>query len=93
MTLIDRAARALAEHETGTNRWDELSAAERDRHYEAVRAVLHALREADEDMKDAGSEVIRAVHKGETDDAYRNDAANAWRFMVDAAVGRRRTLP
>lgn len=84
MRMIERAARALALalalHDMGEDRWDDLDPAMRERFCAGARAVLAALREPDSAMKDAGSEILRAVHKGESDEAYANDAANTWRL-------------
>lgn len=49
-----------------------------------LMAVIDALHEPDRVMKDAGSEIIRHVGEEESEAGYRSDAANVWRFMVDA---------
>ncbi|MEA3388436.1 MAG: hypothetical protein U9R64_04025 [Pseudomonadota bacterium] len=41
-------------------------------------------------MKEAGSEIIRHVGGEESDSGYCSDAANVWRFMMDAL---RRGMP
>lgn len=47
-------------------------------------AVIDALHEPDNGMKDAGPEIIRHVDEEESEAGYRSDAANVWRFMIDA---------
>lgn len=49
-----------------------------------VMGVIEALYEPGAAMKEAGSEVIRHVGHEETEAAYYSDAANVWRFMIDA---------
>lgn len=53
---------------------------------EDARAVLIALREPSEGMLDAGTEIIRHVQPAESEFAQASDAANVWRFMIDAAL-------
>lgn len=51
-----------------------------------VHAVLSAIREPDEAMKQAGSEIIRHVGPDASEEAYLSDAANTFRFMIDAVL-------
>lgn len=53
----------------------------------AARAVLQAIREPDEEMSEAGAELIRNVGRAESEEAYQSDAVNTWRYMIDAALG------
>lgn len=84
MNPIEKAARALCrlhgeEEEDmsgGTPRWSAF--------LPQVMGVIEALHEPDEMMKEAGSEIIRHVGNEESDTGYRSDAANVWRFMMDA---------
>lgn len=48
-----------------------------------VVAVIKALHEPSAAMQDAGSEIIRHVGHEESEESYRSDAANVWRFMMD----------
>jgi hypothetical protein len=52
-----------------------------------VHAVLQAIREPDEEMSEAGAEIIRNVGRDEAAEAYQGDAVNTWRYMIDAALG------
>lgn len=49
-----------------------------------VTAVIDALHEPDLAMQEAGSEIIHHVGCEESESGFQNDAANVWRFMVDA---------
>jgi hypothetical protein len=51
-----------------------------------AEAVLQALREPSEEMNQTGAQVVRNVHVEESDEAFASDAANTWRFMIDAAI-------
>jgi hypothetical protein len=46
--------------------------------------VVDALHEPSQVMKEAGSEIIRHVGAEESDIGHQSDAANVWRFMMDA---------
>jgi hypothetical protein len=46
--------------------------------------MIDALRDPDERMTEAGAEIVRNVSRAESREAYRSDAANTWRFMIDA---------
>lgn len=49
-----------------------------------VVAVIDALHEPNLLMQEAGSEIIRHVGGEESETGYQSDAANVWRFMMDA---------
>lgn len=83
MSLIDHAARALA-GEWHPQDWDSLGSEGQDRYRRAVRTMIDALRDPDERMTEAGAEIVRNVSRAESREAYRSDAANTWRFMIDA---------
>ena len=51
-----------------------------------ARAALQAIREPSDEMIEAGAEIVRNVHVEETEQAFASDAANTWRFMIDAAL-------
>lgn len=89
MNLIDHAARELARLEAGGHNWDILDELAQDKFRNAVRVVLDALRDPDQLMEEAGAEIIRNVGRAEAETAYRNDAANTWRFMIEALLGER----
>ena len=84
MSPIEKAARALCrahgddeeQLSDGTPRWAT--------YLPHLMAVIDALHEPDDLMKDAGSEIIRYVGEEESETGYRSDAANVWRFMIDA---------
>lgn len=84
MTLMERAARALCrldgyqedEERKGRPLWQSYAP--------QVRAVLEAIHEPSPSMMEAGAEVIRYVGPEESQSGYQSDAANVWRFMIDA---------
>lgn len=86
MTTIDIAALALAKARGGDHDYDALSPAVQDALKNEVRAVLHAIRDPGDRVTAAGAEIIRNVHQGESEEAFRSDAANTWRFMIDAVL-------
>ena len=49
-----------------------------------VQAVIDALHEPSGRMAEAGAELIRHVSQEESEAGYQSDAANVWRFMIDA---------
>ena len=83
MTPIERAARALCKldgHAEGEREGKPLW-----RNYLLqARAVLEAIREPSLRMTEAGATVIRYVGPEESPSGYQSDAANVWRFMIDA---------
>lgn len=85
-TPLECAARAVAKRN-----YPSASDADIDEMWEGwvedARAVLTALREPSDAMTDAGSQIIRHVGLEESDYAHASDAANVWRFMIDAALG------
>lgn len=87
MKLIDRAARALAASRSGADPWETLDMPGKEQWRKDVRVVLKALREPDERMAEAGTEIIRSVSPAETITAHSNDAVNTWRYMIDALLG------
>ena len=84
MSPIEKAARALCraygededQLSDGAPRWTA--------YLPRLMTVIDALHEPDDLMKDAGSEIIRYVGEEESETGYRSDAANVWRFMIDA---------
>lgn len=92
MTPMERAARTLWEVLGRPSKSESIApgdtAAERDweRFLPHARAVLQAIREPTDDMTQAGAAIVRNVHVEESDAAFASDAANTWRFMVDAAL-------
>lgn len=84
MTPIERAARALCKL-GGHSEDGECDGKPMWRSYlPQVRAVLEALHEPSARMAEAGAEIIRHVGPEESDAGYQSDAANVWRFMIDA---------
>jgi hypothetical protein len=88
MSIVDAAAKALAKTQ-GDGDWSALGADRQHYFRENVRVVLKALRDPDITMTEAGAEIIRNVSPTESDEAYISDAANTWRYMVDAVLGER----
>ncbi|WP_313737154.1 hypothetical protein [Sphingobium yanoikuyae] len=84
MTPIEKAARSLCiahggnedDASTGSPRWTA--------YLPQVLAVIEALHEPSDGMREAGSEIIRHVGHEESDFGHQSDAANVWRFMMDA---------
>lgn len=84
MNHIEKAARILCrangedeeDMSAGTPRWTIYLP-----HFVAIFDALH---EPSPSMKEAGSEIIRHVGAEESDIGYQSDAANVWRFMIDA---------
>jgi hypothetical protein len=85
MTPIERGTQALAAA-LGAGDWEAEDTASRERFAAAARSFLEAIREPDELMMESGAEIVRHVGEGESEEAYRNDAANIWRFMIAAAL-------
>ncbi len=86
MKLIERAAQALAVALHGETGAQALPPTERSQLRKAIHAVLATLRDPDEDMVQAGAEIVRNVGKDETSEAHLSDAANTWRFMMDVLL-------
>lgn len=84
MSPIEKAARALCrahgndeeDMSDGVPRWVAF--------LPQLMSVIDALYEPGSAMKAAGSEIIRHVGHEESEASYRSDAANVWRFMIDA---------
>lgn len=90
MTLIERGVQALAMSLYGHAGAAALSVPERDQLGKAVHAVLASLRDPDEEMAEAGAEIIRNVGEAESHKAHLSDAANTWRFMMDVLLAKER---
>ena len=84
MTPIERGMQALAVSLGGEP--EALDGESREKLAVAVRAVLEAVREPDQLMMESGAEIVRYVGSGESDEAYRDDAANIWRSMIAAVL-------
>jgi len=84
MSPIEKAARSLCRSQQEDE--DSLSAgAPRWATYlPQVMAVIDALHEPDRAMQEAGLEIIRYIGLEESELGYQSDAANVWRFMMDA---------
>jgi hypothetical protein len=89
MTLLDRAARALAASQMGRDDWDTLNSDQKVLFQQGTRAVLKCLRDPDIRMAQAGAEIIRNVGQAESEFALLSDAENTWRFMIDALLEER----
>ncbi len=84
MTMIEKAARALCQVQGqdenvlvgGSPAWRA--------YVPQVMTVLTAIHEPSDIMKEAGAEIVRHVGEEESDYAHQSDAANIWRFMIDA---------
>lgn len=84
MTPIERAARALCKLDghaddgarEGKPLWHS--------YLPRVQVVLDAIYEPSLRMSESGATVIRYVRPEESQSGYQSDAANIWRFMIDA---------
>lgn len=94
MTIIESAARAIWEaagrppKDRDPTASDDAAASPAD--WESflphAQAVLRAIREPTAAMSEAGADIVRNVHVEESEEAFASDAANTWRFMIDAAL-------
>lgn len=87
LTPIERAAQAM--HASAQPEWpwtDPDCEPLRKIYRDAARAMIRSLHEPTEAMRIAGAEVVSRVSPQESDTAYRQDAADTWRFMIDAAL-------
>ncbi|MBG6121019.1 hypothetical protein IWY39_004896 [Sphingobium sp. JAI105] len=84
MIVIEKAARALCR----TQGQDDAALVDGNPAWRVyvphVMTVLAAIHEPSQIMKEAGAEIVRHVREGESDYAHQSDAANVWRFMIDA---------
>jgi hypothetical protein len=84
MSPIERAARALCAFEGnpedaghgGNPMWQG--------YVPRVAAVIAALHEPSEPMKEAGGEIFHGYNPEHSEFAHQSDAANVWRMMIDA---------
>lgn len=88
MSPIERAARALSRHERGTDCYDGLDEAQQQTLQESVMVVMQSFQQPDRMMTEAGAQIVRNVHREESGAAFEDDAANIWRAMFGAAVGK-----
>jgi hypothetical protein len=91
MTPLEKAARALAKVQSGTDEWDAYDQAFQETLIEAVRAVLQAIREPSEVMVEAGAvDVYSQTYADHMESEVREDdrriAQNVWCEMIDAAL-------
>jgi hypothetical protein len=87
LTPIERAAQAM--HASAQPEWpwtDPDCEPLRKIYRDAARAMLVALHDPSEAMRIAGAEVVSNVTARESDAAYQQDAADTWRFMINAAL-------
>ncbi|CAN5323860.1 hypothetical protein BH10PSE13_BH10PSE13_11510 [soil metagenome] len=87
LTPIERAAQAM--HASAQPEWqwtDPDCEPLRKIYRDAARAMLRALHDPSEAMRIAGAEVVSSVTAQESETAYQQDAADTWRFMIDAAL-------
>lgn len=76
-SVVDRAARALAAHESGSDDWNAHDEAFKETIRESVRVVLRSVRDCTEDMAEA-------VHASED---WVDDSPDwVWETMIDAAL-------
>jgi hypothetical protein len=90
MHPIERAARAICadlgvDPDSNVDFEAEVRPAWKE-HIATVCSALQAMRDPSRSMMEAGAEITRNVGRAESDAAYINDAANVWRFMIDAAL-------
>lgn len=83
MSPIEKAARSLCRAHDEDEEDISIGAPRWTAYLPQVMMVIDALHEPSLPMMEAGSEIIRYVGDAESDDGYRGDAANVWRFMID----------
>jgi hypothetical protein len=81
MSPLERAARALAEAESGEDRFDDFDEEFQETFRAAARAVLVAVKEPSKTMCEVGANWLISPHKG-----ARGTAQDVWREMVNAAI-------
>ncbi|MDF0541834.1 hypothetical protein PX699_05750 [Sphingobium sp. H39-3-25] len=82
---IERAARALHDRINPGWNWDDPDSGPlRQAYQEAAKAVLAAIREPSEEAVEIGMEVVKNVHLGMSEAAYRDDTIEIWHMMLDA---------
>lgn len=86
MSLIDRVSRAMVAQQGNGDTWDALDAVQHNQVRSNLRTILKALRDPDQRMTEAGAEIVRNVGPSESHEAYMSDAANTWRYMIDALL-------
>jgi len=86
MTMLDHAARALSKLRSGGDDYDALDDELKADLRNEARTMLLALREPSDEVTSAGAEIIRNVRRAESAEAFQSDAANTWRFMIDAVT-------
>lgn len=74
--MVERVARAIQATRGPRENWDRVTPATRDLWMADARAAIEAMREPTEAMTDAGWRRIEE----------RDDAAENWRMMIDAAL-------
>ena len=84
MTPIERAARALSKLNGHPDEGERQGKPLWRGYLPQVYAVLEAIHEPSLRMTEAGATIIRYVGPDESPSSYQGDAANAWRFMIDA---------
>lgn len=84
MTLMEKAARALCRLDGKPENATLKGAPMWKSYLPQALAVVETLREPSLRMAEAGVEIIRHVGPNESEESYQNDAANIWRFMIDA---------
>lgn len=84
MNPVEKAARSVCRLEGELEDDVSVSAPRCAAYLLQVKVVLEALHEPNASIKKAGSEIIRHVGSEESDLGYQSDAANVWRFMIDA---------
>lgn len=84
---IERAARALCAFEGHDEDVDFKGRPMWESFIPAAQAMLEAIREPDQMMKEAGAIIVKAALDGQSEEAQERDAANVWRYMIGAALG------
>ncbi|WP_236575251.1 MULTISPECIES: hypothetical protein [unclassified Sphingobium] len=84
MTPLERAARALCKLDGHAEDGEREGKPLWRSYLPQAQAVLDAIQEPSLHMTEAGAAVIRYVGPEESQSGYQGDAANVWRFMIDA---------
>lgn len=85
MPIIERAARALAKAQSGTDEWNGLDAELQAQLIAEARAAIEAIREPSEEMALAGEKLLGDDRCHSVD---AGDLRDAWIVMVDALLSK-----
>lgn len=83
--MVERVARAIVTLIPDGFGWEQ-SEEDWRQVEDIVRAAIEAMREPDSAMVQAGGRTVARLSAGRAIEPYEDDAADAWRAMIDAAL-------